>query len=70
MRVDVHRLFDAGKLRIRPDNHYGIIEFTDSGAERNYQNYANKAIIIPEQTNLDYVKWRYDNYLVGMRVNE
>ncbi len=70
MRVDVHRLFDSGKLRIRPDDRYGIIEFTDEAARRNYNDLANKAIMIPETTNLEYVQWRYDNYTVGMRVDE
>lgn len=70
MRVDVHRLFDSGKLRIRPDGHYGLIEFTDEAARRNYKELVNKAIMIPETTNLEYVQWRYDNYSVGMRIDE
>lgn len=70
MRVDVHRLFDSGKLRIRPDGRYGLIEFTDDTARRNYKELANKAIVIPETTNLEHVQWRYDNYTVGMRIDE
>lgn len=68
MRVDIHRLFDSGKLRVRPDGNYGVIEFTNPRAEKNYRELVGHAIKIPEQTNLEYVRWRYENYTVGMSV--
>lgn len=68
MRVDIHRLFDSGKLRIRPHDQFGVIEFVDEVAKRNYFDLENKAIVIPAVTNIEYLKWRYDNYSVGMRV--
>ena len=68
MRVDIHRLFDSGKLRVRPDGNYGVIEFTNPRAEKNYRELVGHAIKIPEQTNLEFVRWRYENYTVGMSV--
>ena len=71
MRVDVHRLFDAGLMRIRPDEgRWCVIEFTSDRARANYRSLDGLGIRLPEQTNRDLVEWRYENYLVGMRVSD
>lgn len=69
MRVDIHRLFDCGKLRIRPDGEYGRIEIMDDQAKENYRSLQGIAIVIPKQTNQEYLKWRYENYMIGMRAD-
>ena len=70
MRVDIHRLFDSGLLRIRPDGRYGILEFQNQEVAANYLPLKNKIIRIPECTNLEFVRWRYDNYQIGMNLND
>lgn len=59
LRVDIHRLFDSGNLRIQPS---GILVFSDSvSGSINYKCIPRK-IKIPKFVNLANVIWR-ENYL-------
>lgn len=58
MRTDIHTLFDTGHLRITPD---GIIEL--SSRERlDYGATISPRIVLPDFTNRDFLRWRYENY--------
>lgn len=71
LRADIHVLFDAGLLSIKPlnlSNEYSKlceIEIRNSDVRANYRELVNKYIMLPEITNMDYVKWRYQNALLG-----
>ncbi|MCQ2309829.1 MAG: HNH endonuclease [Bacteroidales bacterium] len=58
MRMDIHQLFDAGHLRISAD---GKVELSGR-ARMEYGATIPPKIIIPDFTNRDFVKWRWDNY--------
>lgn len=58
LRVDIHRLFDSGNIRILPT---GDLKFSDAiKASGNYKTLPSK-IIIPSFVNAENVKWR-DKY--------
>ena len=58
MRTDVHILFDAGHLRISPD---GNVELSDR-ARMDYGAVIPPRIVIPDFTNREFLRWRWDNY--------
>ena len=58
MRTDIHTLFDTGHLRISPD---GVIELS-SRARMDYGASIPPRIVIPDFTNRDFLRWRYENY--------
>ena len=58
MRTDIHTLFDTGHLRITPD---GIIELS-SRARMDYGASIPPRIVIPDFTNRDFLRWRYEKY--------
>lgn len=58
MRTDIHTLFDTGHLRITPD---GIIELS-SRARMDYGATIPPRIVLPDFTNRDFLRWRYENY--------
>ena len=58
MRPDIHLLFDTGNLRISPD---GDVELS-SIARENYGWSIPSRIAIPEFTNKQYLRWRWENY--------
>lgn len=58
MRTDIHTLFDTGHLRIAPD---GRIELS-SRARMDYGASIPPRIVIPDFTNRDFLRWRYENY--------
>lgn len=58
MRTDIHTLFDTGHLRISPE---GIIELS-SKARMDYGASIPPKIVIPDFTNREYLRWRWDNY--------
>lgn len=58
MRLDIHMLFDTGHLRISPD---GIVELSGR-ARPDYGSLIPPDIAIPNFTNKDFLKWRWDNY--------
>lgn len=58
MRTDIHTLFDTGHLRIAPD---GKIELS-SRARMDYGASIPPRIAIPDFTNRDFLRWRYENY--------
>lgn len=39
---------------------------TDSEVINNYRELYNKFFEVPEITNMDYIRWRYDNRLLGI----
>lgn len=58
MRVDIHTLFDTGHLRISPD---GIVELSGR-ARLDYGASIPPVIVIPEFTDKENLRWRWDNY--------
>lgn len=58
MRTDIHILFDTGHLRIDPD---GKIELS-ARARMDYGASIPPRIVIPDFTNRDFLRWRYENY--------
>lgn len=58
MRTDIHTLFDTGHLRISPD---GRIELSQK-ARMDYGASIPPRIVIPEFTNREFLRWRWDNY--------
>lgn len=59
LRVDVHRLFDKGRIRIRPDGAVALKGGLD--ATVSYSGLP-RLIAFPQTVNLDYVAWR-ERYL-------
>ena len=58
MRMDIHMLFDTGHLRISEDGHIDL-----SGRARlDYGSLIPPQIVIPEFTNRDFLRWRWENY--------
>lgn len=58
MRTDIHILFDTGHLRISPE---GIIELSVK-ARMDYGASIPPRIVIPDFTNREFLRWRWDNY--------
>ena len=58
MRTDIHLLFDAGHLRIAPD---GIVELSNR-ARMDYGATIPPRIVIPDFTNKEFLRWRWENY--------
>ena len=58
LRMDIHQLFDCGELRLKPD---GEIVLTER-ARLSYGYTIPPDIRIPSTVNLDFVRWRWDNY--------
>ena len=58
LRMDVHQLFDAGHLRIDMAGNVLLSE----RARMDYGALIPPRIIIPEFVNLDFVRWRWENY--------
>lgn len=58
MRTDIHTLFDTGHLRISDE---GIVELS-SRARMDYGASIPPRIVIPNFTNREFLRWRWDNY--------
>lgn len=58
MRMDVHLLFDAGHLRISDKGEVHL----STRARLDYGATIPPQIVLPEYTNLDFIRWRWDNY--------
>ena len=58
MRVDIHTLFDTGHLRISP---VGDIDLS-TRARMDYGWSIPPKIVIPEFTNKEFLRWRWENY--------
>ena len=58
MRTDIHTLFDTGHLRISPE---GELELSPR-ARMDYGASIPPRIVIPEFTNRDFLRWRWENY--------
>lgn len=58
MRTDIHTLFDTGHLRIDPD---GNIDLSPK-ARMDYGASIPPRIVIPDFTNRDFLRWRWENY--------
>lgn len=58
MRTDIHTLFDTGHLRISEN---GIIELSNR-AQLDYGASIPPRIVIPDFTNRDFLRWRWENY--------
>ncbi len=58
MRTDIHLLFDTGHLRI---SEFGDVELS-TVARMNYGALIPPKIVIPDFTNPEFLRWRWDNY--------
>ena len=58
MRMDIHQLFDSGHLRISVA---GDVFLTDR-ARMDYGALIPPSIRFPAVVNLDFVRWRWENY--------
>lgn len=58
MRTDIHTLFDSGHLRI---SETGVVELS-TRARMDYGATIPPKIVLPDFTNLDFVRWRWENY--------
>lgn len=58
MRTDIHTLFDTGHLRISDE---GVVELS-SRARMDYGASIPPKIVIPDFTNKEFLRWRWDNY--------
>lgn len=58
MRTDIHTLFDSGHLRISED---GSVELS-SRARMDYGASIPPRIVVPDFTNREFLRWRWDNY--------
>ncbi len=58
MRMDIHLLFDAGHLRI---SEAGEVHLS-TRARMDYGATIPPKIVLPDFTNVDFIRWRWDNY--------
>ena len=58
MRTDIHTLFDTGHLRI---SETGVVELS-SRARMDYGALIPPRIVIPNFTNKEFLRWRWENY--------
>jgi Predicted restriction endonuclease len=58
MRLDIHLLFDAGHLRISDS---GKVDLS-ARARLDYGATIPPGIVLPECTNRDFLRWRWENY--------
>jgi tRNA-binding EMAP/Myf-like protein len=58
MRTDIHLLFDTGHLRISGT---GDVQLSPRARE-DYGATVPPRIILPDYTNKEFIKWRWDNY--------
>lgn len=58
MRMDIHLLFDAGHLRISETGEV----YLSTRARMDYGATIPPRIVLPHFTNLDFIRWRWDNY--------
>ncbi len=58
MRTDIHTLFDTGHLRI---SETGVVELS-SRARMDYGALIPPRIVIPDFTNKEFLRWRWENY--------
>lgn len=62
MRTDLHLLFDANHLRIKPTSE-SIAEVEVDDITRNSYGFTIPSrIVLPDYVSRDSLKWRYDNY--------
>lgn len=71
LRADIHCLFDAGLLSLEPNgqlgkDNYCHIELRNDEVRSNYRELIDKVFKLPSITNIEYVRWRYENYLLGV----
>lgn len=58
MRMDIHLLFDAGHLRI---SETGEVQLS-TRARMDYGATVPPRIVLPDYTNKEFLRWRWDNY--------
>lgn len=58
MRMDIHLLFDAGHLRI---SDAGEVQLS-TRARMDYGATVPPRIVVPDYTNREFLRWRWDNY--------
>lgn len=68
MRTDLHLLFDANHIRIKPtDNVFSEVE-VDEITRRSYGFTIPSRILLPDYVSRENLRWRYDNYR-GIRMS-
>ncbi len=58
MRTDIHTLFDTGHLRISPEGEIAL----SSKARMDYGATIPPRIVVPNFTNKEFLRWRWENY--------
>lgn len=62
MRTDLHLLFDANHLKIKPTNESVAEVEVDEITRNSYGFTIPSRIILPEYVDKENLRWRYDNY--------
>ena len=62
MRTDLHLLFDANHLRIKPINDSMAEVVVDDITRMSYGHTIHSTILLPDYVSRENLKWRYDNY--------
>ena len=62
MRTDLHLLFDANHLRIKPSSENLAEVEVDEMTRLSYGHTIPSRIILPNYVSIDNLRWRYDNY--------
>ena len=62
MRTDLHLLFDANHLRIKPTSESIAEVEVDDITRNSYGFIIPSRIVLPDYVSRDSLKWRYDNY--------
>lgn len=69
LRADIHLLFDSGLLNLKPDplkkGYCDVILGDDRAVRSNYRGL-KVSIKLPDYIDMENVRWRYDNRLLGI----
>ena len=70
LRADIHLLFDSGLLNLRPDSvrkgYCDVIIAENEGVRSNYRGLTASSIKLPDYVDMENIRWRYDNRLLGV----
>lgn len=69
LRADIHLLFDSGLLNLKPDalkKGYCDVMLGDDRAVRSNYRGLKTSIKLPDYIDMENVRWRYDNRLLGI----
>lgn len=69
LRADIHLLFDDGALRLELSSDregYFNIKLSDKVLIEEYRELTKKTVKIPENVDIENIKWRYNNRFLGV----